>query len=63
MEIFVVDGLSEDSTRHIVQEYHSKYPFIHTIENVQRHTPIGMNLRRTADKGAVLSFLWTVQFI
>jgi len=44
MEIFVVDGMSEDGTRQIVQEYHREYPFIRIIENAQRHTPVGMNL-------------------
>jgi len=51
IEIFVVDGMSEDSTREIVQEYHSKYLFINTIENKQRHTPIGMNLGIKASCG------------
>ncbi len=40
-----------------MQEYHSKYPFIHTIENVQRHTPIGMNLGVRASKGEYVFIL------
>ncbi|MBA1420208.1 MAG: glycosyltransferase family 2 protein [Epsilonproteobacteria bacterium] len=51
MEVFVVDGMSEDSTREIVQEYHRKYPFIHVVVNQQRHTPIGMNLGIQASSG------------
>ena len=57
MEIFVVDGMSEDNTRHIVEKYHSKYSFIHVIENKQRHTPIGMNLGIQASSGEFVFIL------
>jgi len=57
IEIFVVDGMSEDSTRKIVQEYHSKYSFVEVIENRQRHTPIGMNLGIEASMGEFVFIL------
>ena len=44
LEIFVVDGMSDDNTIKIVQEYQSKYSFIYLLKNRQKHTPIGMNL-------------------
>jgi len=57
MEIFVVDGMSEDDTRKIVSEYHNKYSFVQIIENKQRHTPIGMNLGIQASSGEFVFIL------
>ena len=57
MEIFVVDGMSEDGTRKIVHEYHGKYPFIRVIKNIKRHTPVGMNLGIQASKGEFVFIL------
>jgi len=57
MEIFVVDGMSEDGTRKIVQAYHSKYPFIFVLENRQKDTPIGMNLGIEASSGEFVFIL------
>ena len=57
MEIFVVDGMSEDGTRQIVQKYHDKYTFVKLIENEQRHTPIGMNLGIQASSGEFVFIL------
>lgn len=57
MEVFVVDGMSEDNTRQIVQEYHDKYLFVNLIENGQRYTPIGMNLGIDASSGEFVFIL------
>lgn len=57
IEVFVVDGMSEDGTRAIVQEYHNKHPFIHLIENQERYTPIGMNLGIKASSGEFIFIL------
>jgi len=57
IEIFIVDGMSKDSTREIVQEYHDQYPFIKLIENEQRHTPVGMNLGIEASRGEFVFIL------
>jgi glycosyltransferase involved in cell wall biosynthesis len=57
MEIFVVDGMSEDGTRDIVEKYHGKFPFVKLIENQQRHTPIGMNLGIQASSGEFVFIL------
>jgi len=57
MEVFVVDGMSQDKTREIVQEYREKYSFIHLLENVDSYTPIGMNLGIDASKGEYIFIL------
>lgn len=57
MEIFVVDAVSQDKTREIVQEYHEKYNFIHVLDNLDTYTPIGMNLGINASKGEYIFIL------
>jgi len=57
MEIFVVDGMSEDSTCQIVKKYHSKYSFVRVIENKKKHTPVGMNLGIQASSGKFVFIL------
>ena len=57
MEVFVVDGMSQDKTREIVQEYHEKYSFIHLLENLDAYTPVGMNLGVNASKGEYIFIL------
>lgn len=57
VEVFIVDGKSEDGTKKIVQEYHDKYPYINIIENTRRHTPVGMNLGIQASSGEYVFIL------
>lgn len=57
MEVFVVDGLSQDSTRQIVQKYHKKLIFIQLLDNVSIYTPVGMNLGINASKGEYIFIL------
>jgi len=44
MEILVVDGMSSDKTREIVQSYIQKYNFIKLIDNAKKIVPIAMNI-------------------
>ena len=57
MEVFVVDGMSQDRTREIVQAYHEKYSSIHLLENQDSYTPVGMNLGINASKGEYIFIL------
>jgi len=57
MEILVVDGMSQDRTREIVQEYHEKYSLIHLLENLDSVTPIGMNMGINISKGEYIFIL------
>ena len=43
LEILVVDGMSDDGTREIVQDYTRRYPFIKLLDNLKRITPAAMN--------------------
>lgn len=44
MEIFVIDGMSQDKTREIVSEYQKKYDFITLLENPKKITPTALNI-------------------
>lgn len=51
LEVFVVDGSSQDSTREIVNDYSLKYSFIKLLENPQKYTPYALNIGIKASKG------------
>lgn len=44
MEIFVVDGMSEDNSRKIVKQFASKYSQIKLLENPKKITPVARNI-------------------
>lgn len=44
MEVFIIDGMSEDKTRRIVQDYGQKYPFIRILNNQKKFTNFAFNM-------------------
>lgn len=44
LEILVVDGMSDDDSRHAIAEKQSQYPFVKLIDNPARITPLAFNL-------------------
>src|SRR5712664_1809487 len=44
MEILVLDGMSEDKTREIVQEHAGRDARIRLVDNPQKHIPVAMNI-------------------
>lgn len=54
MEIIICDGLSNDGTRAIVENYQNKFPFIKIINNPERIVPIGFNLGLNVAKGKII---------
>lgn len=54
MEIIVVDGLSEDGTRDILNDLSNKYKLIRIIDNPKRNIPTAMNLGIQQAKGDVI---------
>lgn len=51
LEIFVVDGMSEDRTREIVSLYATRYPNIFLLENSKKITPVALNIGIKAARG------------
>lgn len=54
MEIFVIDGMSEDNTSKIVKEYIKKYPYIKLINNSKKIVPTALNIGIKQAKGDVI---------
>lgn len=44
LQVFVVDGMSEDGTRLIVDSFVERYPFIHLVDNPAKGIPHALNL-------------------
>lgn len=54
LEILLVDGMSSDKTRSIVNSYIEKYPFIHLLDNPNKIVPYAMNIGIKAAKGNII---------
>lgn len=54
LEILVVDGMSEDSTRNIVESYISKYPFLRFLENPKKIAASALNIGIRSAIGEVI---------
>lgn len=57
LEVYVCDGLSDDGTVAVVNEYSAKYPFIRLLENTARTTPHALNLGIRTSKTDVVIIL------
>lgn len=54
MEVLLVDGMSTDHTREIVQQYTEQYPFIFLLDNPKRIVPTGLNIGIRVAQGDVI---------
>ena len=51
-EVIVVDGMSEDGTRELVDDWCNTEPRLRILENVQRTAPTAMNIGIRAANGS-----------
>lgn len=54
LEVLVVDGLSDDRTPRIIDEYATRHPFIRRLENPERIVPTALNRGIRAATGDVI---------
>ena len=54
LEILLVDGMSDDGTRRIAQEYAARHPRLRMIDNPARAKPAALNLGVRAARGDVV---------
>ncbi len=54
LEILVVDGMSEDGTRSLVEQYSRQYQFIRLLENPKKIVPAALNLGIDAARGRII---------
>ncbi|MDP1817541.1 MAG: glycosyltransferase family 2 protein, partial [Leadbetterella sp.] len=57
LEVFVVDGMSDDGTRQLISDYTKKFPFIKLLSNEKKVTPVAMNMGIKAAKGEYIIIL------
>jgi glycosyltransferase involved in cell wall biosynthesis len=57
VEILVVDGMSEDGTRRIVQRYTQQYPFVRLLNNPKKITPVAFNVGVKKSIGDVIMIM------
>jgi glycosyltransferase involved in cell wall biosynthesis len=53
-EVLVVDGMSDDGTRLIVQRFADRYPHVRIVDNVKKITPSALNLGITNARGSII---------
>lgn len=54
MEVFVVDGNSQDKTRELIQSKSKEHAFIHLLTNEKQYVPFALNLGISNAKGEVI---------
>lgn len=54
IEVLIVDGVSEDGTREIVEKYVQQYPFIKILDNLKKNTPCALNIGIKNAKGDII---------
>lgn len=55
MEVFVVDGMSEDSSREIITDFARRYPHVKLLHNPDRAATFGLNMGIIEAKGQVIA--------
>jgi len=54
LEILVIDGMSEDKTKEIVEKYTKQYLYIKILENPNKFTPFGLNIGVKNARGDII---------
>ena len=54
LEVLLVDGMSEDGTREIVERYAQRYPFIRLLDNAKKITPVALNIGIKHARGEII---------
>jgi glycosyltransferase involved in cell wall biosynthesis len=54
LEVFIVDGMSDDGTRPIVEAFAADHPWLRLLDNPKRITPAAMNIGIATAQGEVI---------
>jgi glycosyltransferase involved in cell wall biosynthesis len=62
-EIIVVDGMSSDETREIVEKYRNQYPAVKLLDNPRLITPVALNIGIRAAQGDIIVILGAHSYV
>src|SRR5688572_16956450 len=54
LEVLVVDGMSEDGTRAVIERYSERHSEIRLLDNANRTTPSALNIGLSKARGAII---------
>jgi glycosyltransferase involved in cell wall biosynthesis len=54
MEVLLVDGMSKDSTRRIIEGYSQSHPYVRLLDNPRKVSPAALNIGIKASRGSVI---------
>lgn len=54
LEVFLVDGMSNDGTRDVIEKYVTEYSFLHLLDNPKQVVPYALNAGIKASNGEVI---------
>jgi glycosyltransferase involved in cell wall biosynthesis len=54
VEVLVIDGMSQDKTREIIEGYADRYAFIRLLDNPKKITPAALNVGLKSTKGEIV---------
>lgn len=57
LEVLVIDGMSEDGTREIVEKYVQQYPFVRLLDNPNQITPCALNIGIKNARGEIIMIM------
>jgi glycosyltransferase involved in cell wall biosynthesis len=57
LEVLAVDGMSEDGTQVVIENYSIKYPWIRLIKNPEKITPVALNIGIRNSKGEIIIWM------
>ena len=57
LEVLAVDGMSEDGSQTVIENYSKKYPWIRLIKNPKKITPAALNKGITSSKGEIIMWM------
>jgi len=57
LEVLAIDGMSEEGTQGVIENYSKKYPWIKLLKNPKRITPVALNMGIMNSKGEIIIWM------
>jgi glycosyltransferase involved in cell wall biosynthesis len=57
LEVLAIDGMSEDGTQAVIENYSKEYPWIRLFKNPKKITPVALNMGIMTSKGEIIIWM------